>query len=120
MQVKTVYICEGGYYGVVDVRLTFKDGSALQGGDCEMNETVDVSKPLTKITTTIEKDEYYIYSIEWFFVDGSYERMGMKDPDCGRSQTIEFALGEILLGAVLHHDSHDLTYGIEWITGRQQ
>ena len=35
----------------------------------------------------------------------------------GRSQTIEFADGEILIGARLHHDS-DETLGIEWITGR--
>ena len=86
-----------------------------------MNKTVDVSKPLTKITTTIGKNEYSIYSIEWFFVDGSYQRVGKEDPDDegGRSKTIEFAPGEILLGAVMHHDEMN-TYGIEWITGRQQ
>ena len=86
-----------------------------------MKKTVDVSKPLTKITTTIGKTEVDIYSIEWFFVDGSYQRMGTEDPDeaGGRSQTILFAPGEILLGAVLHHGD-GCTYGIEWITGRQQ
>ena len=85
-----------------------------------MYKTVDVNKPLTKITTTIAKDEWFIYSIEWFFVDGSYQRMGKEKPrTAGRSQTIEFAPGEILLGAVLHHSKYD-TVGIEWITGRQQ
>ena len=121
MQVKTVQICEHNPYGVYDVRLTFKDGSTLQRKDVVMYKTVDVSKPLTKIITTISCNECLIYSIEWFFVDGSYQRMGKEDPYYagGRSQTIEFAPGEILLGAVLHHDD-GVTKGIEWITGRQQ
>ena len=53
MQVITVQICEEWGGGVIDVRLTFKDGSTLQGGDRKLDKTVDVSKPLTKITTTI-------------------------------------------------------------------
>ena len=46
--------------------------------------------------------------------------MGMEDPRnaVGRSQTIEFANGEILIGARLHHDNIDTTLGIAWITGR--
>ena len=45
--------------------------------------------------------------------------MGRENPRYagGRSQTIEFANGEILIGARLHHDD-DSTLGIEWITGR--
>ena len=83
-----------------------------------MNKSVDVSKPLAKIVTTIKKSEWGIYSIEWFFRDGSYQRMGKDKPEyAGRSQTIEFANGEILIGARLHH-RENYTYGIEWITGR--
>ena len=119
MQVKTVQICENTFCGVDDVRLTFKDGSALHGADRQMGNPVDVSKPLTKITTTIRRDEWGIYSIEWFFVDGSYQRMGKEYYTGGRPQTIQFANGEILIGARLHHDDN-YTYGLglEWITGR--
>ena len=85
-----------------------------------MNKSVDVSKPLAKIVTTIKKDETLIYSIEWFFRDGSYQRMGKENPEYagGRSQTSQFADREILIGARLHHDEDRYNRGIEWITGR--
>ena len=38
-----------------------------------MNKVVDVSKPLEKIVTVIDKGEYYLHSIEWIFADGSME-----------------------------------------------
>ena len=74
------------------MQIDFVDGSTLQGGDGEMNKSVDVSKPLAKIVTTIANDEELIYSIEWFFRDDSYQRIGVESPAFagGRSQTIEF------------------------------
>ena len=103
---------------------TFVDNSTLQGARGRMSETVDVSKPLKKITTTINKGEDRVYMIEvimieFIFEDGSYQRMGKFSPGLvgGRSQTIEFANGEIFIGARFHHGSLD-TRGIEWITGR--
>ena len=63
------------------MRFDFVDGSTLQGGDRKMEKSVDVSKPLAKIVTTIAKGEHSIYLIEWFYRDGSYQRMGKEDPE---------------------------------------
>ena len=91
----------------------------MKGGKEKINKRVDLNKPLKKIVTTIMSDESNLYSVEFFFVDGSYEKMSAEDPELagGRAQTIEFAQGEMLLGAVLHHSDWS-TWGVEWITGR--
>ena len=108
-----------GDFGLLDLRIDFVDGSILPLETIVGVPSVDVSKPLAKIVTTITQDEYFTYSIEWFFRDGSYQRMGKGKPKyAGRSQTIEFANGEILIGARFHHNRHGLYIGIEWITGR--
>ena len=45
-----------------------------------MSKSVDVSKPLKKIVTKLIKNEKWFYSVEFLFVDGSYQRLGMENP----------------------------------------
>ena len=79
-RVKTVQCYEYSLGGLADLLFTFVDDSTLQGLSREMNKTVDVSKPLKKITTTIDEEDNWVYMIEFIFEDGSYQRMGKENP----------------------------------------
>lgn len=57
-------------------RLTFADKTTFRSDYCASYPSVDVSKPLKRIVTTIYKDETYLYSVLFFFRDGSQKKLG--------------------------------------------
>ena len=79
------------------------------------SKKVVLDKPLLKIVTRVTKDEWFLYSIEFYFRDGTYERMGIEYPEyAGRVETLDFKEGEQLLGCEFHHRGK-YTLGMTWI-----
>ena len=115
-RVERISCLQGDGCGIYDLRVTSKDGRSVQAGCSDYKVAVLLDKPLQKIVTTVRKDERFLYSVEFFFKDGTRSnRMGAGHfGSTGRAETLTFLEGEELLAAELYHGAKH-TLGVTWI-----
>ena len=114
---------------VATLAITFNDGKSVKSGSTEKftaSHTFDQSKKITKIVTTIQKDEKCILQIKFYSNKELLCTVGWSDDDlkkydvAGRVVTFEIAADEQLIGAELYNGpgivrKGDFFRGVTWL-----
>ena len=118
---------DSGFVGTL--RVTINNSESVKSGtfyDSNTSHVFDQSKKITKIVTTIDKNEQYIRQINFFSGEELLKRVGWTNDKIeeknagGRVESFEIDADEQLIGAELYNglDSFgkkDFFLGVTWI-----